>query len=75
MLYNISSGKRLNSIILWSNPGDLVLSTFSGVASEGTVTIEQGRRYLGIELKKFYFDRGVRNMRGAEELARQITLV
>jgi len=50
---------------LWSNPGDLVLSPFGGIGSEGHVSIEQGRRYLGIELKRSYFEQAVRNLRAS----------
>ncbi len=35
---------------LWSNPGDLILSPFGGIGSEGYVAVKQGRRYVGIEL-------------------------
>jgi DNA modification methylase len=32
---------------LWSNPGELVLSPFAGIGSEGYVAIKQGRRFTG----------------------------
>jgi DNA modification methylase len=50
---------------LWSNPGDLVLSPFGGIGSEGHVSLQMGRRYLGIELKRSYFDQAVKNLRQA----------
>lgn len=37
-----------------SDPGDLVLDPFSGSATTGVAAIEQGRRYLGIELSGKY---------------------
>lgn len=40
---------------LWSNPGDLILSPFAGIGSEGYQAIIQGRRFLGFELKSEYF--------------------
>lgn len=49
-------------IALWSNPGDLVLSPFAGIGSEGYQSIKQGRRFVGIELKKSYYDQAVRNL-------------
>ncbi len=35
---------------LWSNPGELVLSPFAGIGSEGYESIRLGRRFHGIEL-------------------------
>lgn len=43
-------------VILWSNPGDLVLSPFTGIGSEGYVSLQEGRRFVGIELKESYFN-------------------
>jgi DNA modification methylase len=43
------------AIRLWSNPGDVVLSPFMGIGSEGTVALKAGRRFVGIELKESYF--------------------
>jgi DNA modification methylase len=40
---------------LWSLPGDVVLSPFMGIGSEGYVSIQKGRRFIGVELKKSYF--------------------
>lgn len=56
---------------LWSNPGDLVLSPFAGIGSEGYEAIRLGRRYLGIELKPSYFDVAVRNLQAAEQARTQ----
>ena len=36
---------------LWSNPGELVLSPFAGIGSEGFVALKQKRRFVGIEIK------------------------
>ena len=46
--------KRL--LDLYSNKNDLVFSPFSGIGTEGTVAIENDRRFIGFELKKSYFD-------------------
>lgn len=51
---------------LWTNPGDLVFSPFSGIASEGFEALRMGRRFLGFELKKSYFEAGCRNLAYAE---------
>lgn len=48
---------------LWSNPGDLVVSPFSGVGSELYQAVKLGRRAWGCELKRSYFETGVRNLR------------
>lgn len=52
---------------LWSNPGEMVLSPFAGIGSEGYVSIKHGRRFTGIELKRSYFDAAVKNLGRAEE--------
>lgn len=51
---------------LWSNPGDVVLSPFSGIGSEGHVALEMGRRFAGFELKESYFRAASTNLRNAE---------
>jgi DNA modification methylase len=50
---------------LWSNPGDLIFSPFAGIGSEGYEALKWGRRYLGIELKRSYFEQAVQNLRSA----------
>lgn len=50
---------------LWTNPGDVVLSPFMGIASEGFVAVEMGRRFVGVELKASYYQQAVLNMRQA----------
>lgn len=47
---------------LWSRPGDLVLSPFMGIGSEGYCAIEMGRKFIGIELKQSYFNQAVKNI-------------
>jgi superfamily II DNA or RNA helicase len=51
---------------IWTNPGDTVFSPFAGIGSEGYVAIEQGRKFLGIELKESYFQQAVANLRTAK---------
>lgn len=41
---------------LWTNPGDVVLSPFAGIGSEGVGALRAGRKFVGVELKKSYFD-------------------
>lgn len=59
---------------LWTNAGDLVLSPFAGIGSEGYVSIEMGRRFVGVELKRSYFDVACDNLREAEAKANQVDL-
>lgn len=54
---------------LWTNPGDVVLSPFAGIGSEGHVAISEGRRFVGAELKASYYGQAVRNLRAAEKPA------
>lgn len=53
------------AIMLWTNPGDLILSPFAGIGSEGHQAILAGRRFLGIELKESYFQQAVANLTAA----------
>jgi hypothetical protein len=53
------------AIELWSNPGDLVLSPFTGIASEGYTAVKMGRRFIGAELKRSYFELACKNMEHA----------
>jgi len=46
---------------LWSNEGDTVLTTYGGIGSEGTEAIKLKRKAILFELKKSYFDEGVKN--------------
>ena len=51
---------------LWSNPGDVVLSPFMGIGSEGYVSVRHNRKFVGCELKPSYFRVACRNLRDAE---------
>ena len=62
------------AIKLWSNPGDVVLSPFGGIGSEGYVAIKDGRKFVGIELKKSYFDLACRNLDAAVQESQALTL-
>lgn len=54
------------AVRLWTNPGDLVLSPFMGIGSEGFVSVQMGRRFVGAELKASYFEQAVKNLAEAE---------
>jgi DNA modification methylase len=50
---------------LWTNPGDTVLSPFMGIGSEGHVSLELGRRFVGVELKASYYRQALANLQAA----------
>lgn len=50
---------------LWTNPGETVLSPFAGIGSEGYVSIQLGRRFVGVELKESYYRQACANLRNA----------
>lgn len=54
-------------IRLWSNPGDVVLSPFMGVGSEGWGALRADRKFIGIELKEAYFRQAVKNLSDAAQ--------
>lgn len=51
---------------LWSRDGDLVLSPFIGIGSEGYVALQMNRRFIGFELKESYYNLAVRNLEVAK---------
>jgi DNA modification methylase len=61
-------------IRLWSNPGELVLSPFTGIGSEGYEAVRLGRRFIGFELKPQYAAVAAKNLREAEGLKLQGSL-
>jgi DNA modification methylase len=48
--------------VLFSNPGETVLTPFMGVGSEVYGAVENGRKGIGIELKPAYYNQAVKNM-------------
>lgn len=49
-------------IVLWSNPGDVVLTPFMGVGSEVYSAVRNRRRGIGFELKDTYFRQAIKNL-------------
>lgn len=47
---------------LWTNPNDVVLSPYTGIGSEGYVALQEGRRFVGAELKTSYYQQAARNL-------------
>lgn len=59
------------AIELWTNPGDLVYSPFTGIGSEGYGALTLDRRFIGSELKESYFKQACQNLQNAKS---QLTL-
>ncbi len=43
-----------------------MLSPFMGIGSEGFVSLEMKRRFIGIELKESYYNQAVKNLRNVQ---------
>lgn len=50
------------AVVLWSNPGEVVLTPFMGVGSEVYGAVLNGRKGVGVELKSSYYRQAVRNL-------------
>lgn len=61
-------------IRLWSNPGELVVSPFAGIGSEGYEAVRHGRRFWGAELKQSYATTAVKNLKVAATIRKQCGL-
>lgn len=61
-------------IDLWSNKGDIVLSPFTGIGSEGYQAVLMGRRFVGIELKPSYYKFAVKHLEMASNKPKQLEL-
>jgi len=57
---------------LWSMPGDTVWSPFMGIGSEGYVSVQLGRKFVGAELKASYFDLAAKNMEQATKIQEEL---
>lgn len=54
------------AVTMWSNPGDVVLSPFMGIGSEGVTSLKLKRKFIGIELKPSYFKHAARYLEAQE---------
>jgi len=59
-------------IRLWSNKGEVVLSPFAGIGSEGYIAIKHNRKFIGVELKPEYFTTMINNLTKAESLNKDL---
>lgn len=53
------------AVRMYSNDGEIVFSPFTGIGSEGYVSLKRGRRFYGCELKDQYYDTATLNLERA----------
>ena len=53
---------------LYTNPGEVVFSPFTGIGSEGYVSLQRGRRFYGCELKPEYHEQALKNLAKAKRV-------
>jgi DNA modification methylase len=53
------------TIVLWSNPGEVVFTPFMGVGSEVYGAVINGRKGVGVELKSSYYRQALKNLEDA----------
>lgn len=53
------------SAVMWSNPGETIMTPFMGVGSEVYGAVETGRRGVGVELKPSYYKQAIKNLKTA----------
>jgi DNA modification methylase len=49
-------------LTLWSNPKEIVFTPFLGVGSEVYCAVKMGRKGVGVELKRSYYNQAVKNI-------------
>lgn len=62
------------ALMLWTNPGDTVLSPFMGIGSEGYEALKHGRKFIGMELKGSYYSQAQKNLENMIKQLKQDTL-
>lgn len=60
------------AVRLWSNENDIVFSPFMGIASEGYVSLEMKRRFVGVELKESYYNQAWKNLQQAASMQQDL---
>jgi hypothetical protein len=65
------------TLVLWSNPGERVLTPFMGVGSEVYSAVRAGRLGIGAELKPSYYRQALKNLHaiGEEDMQGELTLM
>lgn len=59
------------AMVLWSNPGERVLTPFMGVGSEVYGAVCAGRKGIGMELKPSYYRQAEKNLEEAVKIAQR----
>ena len=59
---------------MYSNEGDVVFTPFLGIGSEVYQAVKMGRKGIGIELKKEYFEQAKKNLQTLDDESKQIDL-
>jgi len=59
------------AVVLWSNPGEVVLTPFMGVGSECYGAVLNDRKAIGMELKASYYRQAIRNLDSIERVEQQ----
>lgn len=62
-------------ILLYSNPGETVMTPFAGIGSELYVAVKHGRKAIGCELKPQYWRTAVDNLRALDAQRAMPTLI
>lgn len=60
--------------VMWSNPGEVVLTPFMGVGSEVYGAVLNGRKGIGIELKNAYYRQAIINLQNAQQQGEEAML-
>lgn len=55
----------MRAMVMWSNPGENVVTPFMGVGSEVFGAVRTGRRGIGAELKESYYRQAIKNCEAA----------
>ena len=61
-------------ITLYSQKGEMILSPFAGIGSEGYTAIRLDRNFTGFELKESYYKQALANLNNACELKKQVSM-
>lgn len=59
---------------LYTNEGDTVFTPFMGIGSEVYQAVKMGRKGVGIELKKEYYEQALQNMKALDQDKNQLTI-
>ena len=62
------------ALVLWSNPGETVLTPFMGVGSEVYGAVQNGRRGVGVELKPSYYRQALANLAAVDDTSIQLVM-